>query len=656
MANISSVGISSGVLTSDLIEKLSSAEREPVELRLDRKEEEVQAKLSAIGKLRSALTDLRLPSRVLSNADSLRSLTANSSSSALTATVSGKATTGSYSVDITDLAQAHALKTNGYADKSVTTLGTGTLTFSVGGKTTNVTIDSSNNTLEGIAKAVNAQSDSGVNASVINTGSNFVLVFASKETGLDNAINITVSDGDGNNTDTSGLSQLASANLTESSAAKDAAFTINGVPITRSTNSVTDVIDGVTLNLASKTSGSAFSLTIANDDEAIVGRLNDFIEKFNSLKTLSNELTEYNSTNPSESGMFLGDATLRSINGQIRGILGQIVPGLSGSKVRSLSEVGISTDKETGLLSLDENVFKAKLTSNTDDVIGLFADQGRTTDAQVSFVSSSANTKPGSYDINITQAATNGQLTGSLALGPSITIDADNDDFKIKVDGYESGLITLSANTYTQADFLTELQAKLDADSALKGAGKSVTASFDGTGQLQFTSNSFGAVSKVEITQVDTNSLSQLGISVAAGTDGVDVVGTINGKAATGSGQTLRMDSDDDSKGISVKVEGSATGSRGKVTYIEGIAEQLVDKLNSFLSFDGSVGNKETTYNKELESIAKDREKLESRISALQSRLTQQFTAADILVGQLKSTQDFLTNQLGALLGTNKKD
>ncbi len=656
MANISSVGISSGVLTSDLIEKLSSAERGPTELRLDRKEESVQAKLSALGKIRSALTDLRLPSRSLANPDALRSLTATSTSSAMSATVGSGAASGSYTMDITELAQAHAVKTTGFADKNVTAIGTGTLTFNVGGKTTNVAIDSSNNTLEGIAKAVNASSNSGVNASVINTGTEFVLVFAAKETGTANAVNVTVADSDTTHTDTSGLSRLASNNLTLSSAAKDAQFTVNGVSITRSKNSVNDVIEGLTLNLASKTSGSPFTLTVANDETAIVGRVTEFIDKFNAFKTLVNEMTAFNSSDPSKSGIFLGDANLRNINAQIRGILGQMVSGLSGANVRSLSEVGISTNKDTGLLTLDETVFKAKLAAHTDDVVGVFADQGRTTDAQVKFNSATANTKPGTYAIEVTQAATNGKLVGTVDLSAGVTIDDDNNDFKIKVDGTESGLITLTNATYNQADFLVQLQTKLDADAALKTAGKSVTASYDGSGNLQFTSTSYGTASKVELTQVDTNSLTQLGLGVGVGVDGVNIAGTINGVAAVGTAQTLRLDADNAAKGISLKIEGSATGSRGTVTYIEGVAEQLVDQLNGFLSFDGNLTNKETTFNKELESITKDREKLEARITALQSRLTAQFTAADILVGKLKSTGDFLTNQFSAMLGTNKKD
>ena len=210
MSNISSIGIGSGVLTSDLIDQLAEAERAPTELRLDRKEAEVEAKLSAVGRINSALVDLRLPSRVLSNPDALNSLEANSSSSNVVVTADSAASAGQYTVEVTELAQAQSLSSAIYTDKNATTMGTGILSFKVGTETTNITIDATNNTLEGIANAVSAEDDFGVNASVIDTGSGFVLVFSAKETGTDNAMEITVTDtGDGDDEDPSGLSQFS---------------------------------------------------------------------------------------------------------------------------------------------------------------------------------------------------------------------------------------------------------------------------------------------------------------------------------------------------------------------------------------------------------------------------------------------------------------
>ena len=132
-------------------------------------------------------------------------------------------------------------------------------------------------------------------------------------------------------------------------------------------------------------------------------------------------------------------------------------------------------------------------------------------------------------------------------------------------------------------------------------------------------------------------------------------MGTINGVAATGSGQVLTAASGDDSEGIRVTVAGAATGDRGSVTYIEGVAEQLVDMITGFISIDVSLSVKNETLGKQLALITQERADLTERIETLTARLARQFTAADIIISQLNSTQDFISEQLDALAGFNSK-
>src|SRR5690606_20086517 len=126
----------------------------------------------------------------------------------------------------------------------------------------------------------------------------------------------------------------------------------------------------------------------------------------------------------------------------------------------SLAEVGISTNFQTGLMTLDESVLQTKLNSSPQDVSALFSDQGRTTDAQVKFETASVNTKPGTYSVEVTTAATRGAFSGTVGLGATTVIDADNDSFTIKVDGITSGAITLAAGSYTQEELAAEIQSK----------------------------------------------------------------------------------------------------------------------------------------------------------------------------------------------------
>lgn len=659
MANVSSVGIGSGVLTSDLIDQLVAAERDPIEKRLDFKEEEVSAELSIFGQIQSAVTDFRLPSRALSDPNLFNSLNVNSSSSAFSASADSTAAPGTYTLEVTTLATSHSLSTDEYSDPDAVQIGEGTLDITVNGQTTSITVDGTNNTLNGIASAINDEDDLAVTASVINTGTGYKLVFSSDETGVENSIEIAVTDSDGSLVDGTGLSELnysgANLNLNQNQQALDADFTFNGIAVSRSSNTVDDLIQGVTLTLSGE-NNSAEVFTISRDEDEIVEKVQEFIDKFNALQALISENTKFNPDNPAASGLLLGDSSTRTIMNQVQNTLGQTIQGLGSASVRSASELGITTNKDTGQLQFDSAMFKKKLSANPEDVAAVFADQGRTTDGQIEFVRAGTATKVGTYDIDVTQIATRGAFTGSVALSGATTIDASNDELTLTVDGVTSGAINLTAGAYTDAELVAEIQAQINADSALSAAGKRVTVSLDGSNQLVITSNEYGSSSKVEINSVDTNSAAQLGLSVAAGVDGLDVAGTINGVAATGSGQFLTAADGDDSESISLKVTGGATGSRGTVSYIEGIGEQMVDLINNFLSADGVITIKNEALNTQLNEIAQDRVDLNERLETLNERLVRQFTSADIAISRLNSTLDFVKQQLDALSGNNKDD
>jgi len=658
---ISSIGIGSGVLTSELIEKLASAERAPTEARLNQQEEGITARLSLFGQIQSAVTDLRLPSRTLANPSLFDSKSISSGNAAFTGVISGKAAAGVYNLEVSALAKSQTLTSAIFNDKDTTKLGTGSLDITVNGKVSTITIDNNNNTLEGIASAINEKASGSVTASVLNTGSGYKLVLNSNETGLENVINVAVTDtGDGVNTDANGLSRLSytagSLNLTESQAAADAEFIFNGVAVTRSSNTVDDLIEGVSLTLNGTNQNAPASLIIKNDTSAVVDKVKEFVEKFNALQTLINENSEFDPSGASENGLLLGDSTTRTIMAQIRRVTGSSIEGLKGASVQSLAEVGISTNFETGLMTLDENKLQSRLSTSPSDVSALFSDQGRTSDGLVKFETSSINTKPGTYSVEVTTAASRGSFTGNMSLGASTTIDANNDTFTIKVDDVTSAEITLAAGSYTQEQLATEIQSRINADTNLIAAGKAVTVTLDGSNQLSINSNIYGANSKVEMLAVDTNTLAQLGLSVGAGVDGVDIEGKINGVEAVGLGQTLSAAKGDPSEGIRLTIGGTATGDRGTVTYIEGVAEQMVDLITNFISVDGSISAKSDRLTQELALIDENRAKLNERIESLTARLSRQFTAADIIISQLNSTQEFVSKQLAALAGTNNKD
>jgi len=332
MASISSLGIGSGVLTSDLVDQLVEAERAPTENRLTRKTEQTEALLSAYGKLRSAVTEIRLPMRQLSAPDNLTAFSASSSNENIAVSVdSAKASRGSYSVEVTSLASAQALASRDvFADRDATSVGQGTLTLNVGDKTTNLTIDNSNDTLQGLANAIN-DSDAGVSAGVIDTGNGFQLVLSADETGTANAVSISVSgDTVGTDSDNQGLSRFAfnsgmdaGAGLEETIAATDAVMSINGVEVTRSTNSFENVIDGLTFDISE--TGSS-TIRVEQDFGAVADRVQGFVDKFNGLQSTIDSLAGFNAE-AGDGSLLTGDSTVRGIE--------SVAPGFDSRCARS---------------------------------------------------------------------------------------------------------------------------------------------------------------------------------------------------------------------------------------------------------------------------------------------------------------------------------
>lgn len=658
MAGISSLGFGSGVLTSDLVDQLVEAERKPTEQRLSFNQQKAEALISAYGVFRNAITELRLPMRQLGAAENMLAYSVSSSNDDVAVSIdASKAARGSYNVVVDQLAKAQSLASSTFDDKDTTALGSGTLTVSVGGETKTLTIDSSNNTLQGLADEIN-EAELGVSAGIIDTGDGYRLVLSAEETGIDNAVTIMVSDDDGNDADLAGLSQFAfdgaANNLTETVAAEDAVIQVNGIAISRSTNTIANVIDGLTFEL--KSEGATSTVKVEQDSGAVVDRVQAFVDKYNAFQQAIDSLAGYNAETQ-QGGLLTGDATVRSIQGQLRGLLTNVVPGLEKSAVRTLADVGVTTNPKTGLLEFDREQFQAQLAENPDDVTALFAEQGRATDGQIEFLQSGVNTEAGSYDINITQVATQGSLQGdNVGAGP-VTIDADNDELTFVVDGATTASIQLTAGTYTREELAAEIQSQLNSSSALGAAGRSVKVEFDsGSGVLSFKSGEYGGKSNVSLTEVDTNSAATLGLSVKTGTLGKDVAGTVGGQVAKGEGQVLFVEGSGSASGMQIRVTGGSVGARGSISFIQGIGDRAVDLINSFTGADGAIESRTDGLQKELLAIEEDRQRMEQRIEAYRARLVSQFSAADSLIARLNSTLDFVSQQLAALAPQNNRD
>jgi|SaaInlV_120m_DNA_4_1040238.scaffolds.fasta_scaffold02153_5 flagellar hook-associated protein 2 len=672
MASISSLGIGSGLDLSGLVTNLINAERSPVDSRLNRQESTLTTDLSGVGLMRGALSGFQGSLSSLSNAENFtnRNIT-NSNTDAITASVSNDASLGSYSIEVANLASAQSLASTAYTSLD-SEIGTGTLQIKFGTITgpgftsftadansaiETITVDASNNTLTGLKDYIN-ENDFGVTASIINDGTGYRLTLLSDSTGANSAMELTVTDtGDGIDTDTNGLSNLAYnatvQNVIETQTAVDANLTINGLPVISSTNTLDEAIEGVTLNLNAATEvGSPSNLVIAEESGQISLAIKDLVNGFNSMITTLNDLS---SSNPEsgEVGILAGNAALRSFTFQLRNVLTSPVDGLTGD-IRALIDLGISTQAD-GTLNIDSSKFDAAVKENPLDALALFAPVGQSSDSLINFSGSTDDTVVGEYQVNITQLATRAEFTGNSVLGFPLTIDADNDELAITVDGISTGTISFTQGDYATGDALAaEIQLQINSSILLQDAGKTVAVTFDSTNnRLVLNSTTYGSESNIVISSVDTNTALQLGLTAASGVQGLDVVGTIGGIAGTGEGSTLSIDTGDPA-GISIDVQGNTVGDRGSIKFVRGFVDSLDNLLESYLDTDGVLTAKETNISESLETVREERETLELRMEALEVRLIREFTALDQLIAQFQTTGDYLAQSLANLPGSGQ--
>lgn len=650
---ISTPGIGSGLDVNSIVSQLMAVERQPLTV-LDKKEASYQAKLSAYGNLKSALSSFQGTVSALNAPSKYTALTATAGDSTiLSAKAFGTATPSTHTVEVTQLAQAHTLKTTFQATNVTDPVGVGTLTFyfgtydSVGNTFTpnsssgaqTVTIDSAHNSLAGVRDAINA-ANINVSASIVNDGTSNRLVLTSKNSGAANSMKITVSD-----PTSSGLATNMSydptgvKNLTETSQAKDANLLVDGVSITSATNSVAAAIQGVTLTLTKTNVGSPTTLTVARDPSGISTLVSDFVKGYNELAKTIKDLSSYDAKTQ-KGGVLLGDSAVRSIQSQMRAVLNTAVKDLYGNQT-SLSSIGVSFQKD-GTLTLDSGKLSSAISSDPVNVAGLFTAMGKPSDSLIQYTSSTSSTLPGSYPIDITTIATHGNVVAAAAAGLTIT-SGSNDTLGIILDGV-SASVTLSAGTYTAATLLAEVQSKINGASAFTSAGIGVTLSDDGTGKYTVTSNSYGSASSVSISGNGASSL--LGGS-STDTTGVDVGGTINGQIATGSGQFLTG-----SNGLKIMVNGGATGNRGTLNFAQGYAVQLGNLITSILGTNGTIDSRTQGVNNSIKDIGNRRTTLNTRMITIEAMYRKQFTSLDTLISNMTKTSNFLTQQLASIQNT----
>jgi flagellar hook-associated protein 2 len=379
VASSSSAGAAGGSVidVSSLVSELVAATEAPQQALISNQTQAVSANISALGTLKSALATFQSSLAALSTPSAFNAVTASSSDQDLvTATASSGAVNGTYAVTVTNLASAQQLLSGPFAGGGTATVGSGTLTLSVGGGASfNVTIDSTDNTLAGVAAAINSASgNTDITATVIQGTDGAHLLLSSTQTGAANTIAVTETDG-GNALAALTYGTGNTGNYTQAAAAADASFSVAGVPYTSSSNTVSSAISGVTLDLLGVTgtgSGatpSSVNVTVASDTSTVESNINAFVAAYNTLQGTLSSLGGYDSTT-NTAGQFLGNPVLSGVQNEIQQALYSVV---GSSTYNTLASIGITTNASDGTLTVNSAALESALSSNFSAVSQLFS-------------------------------------------------------------------------------------------------------------------------------------------------------------------------------------------------------------------------------------------------------------------------------------------
>ncbi len=341
MPTITSAGVGSGIDIESIISSLMAAERAPLRT-IEENKNRLSIQLSAYGELKSHMSAMKDMAIKLGSTEKFGNFIAASSDEEIfTATATSGTISEEHDINVISLAETHRLNSGLYANAD-SAVGTGTYSFSAAGESFDIIIDGTNDSLTGLRDAINDAADNTtINASVINVDGGSRLILSAKEAGTANAI-------------------TAPPLFTELTAASDATFEIDGFTAVSSSNTVNDVIPGISLEL--KSVGSA-QLTSSRDVDSIKTTLQDFISSYNTVRTNISTMSE---------GTLQGESLMRSFESRIRqDFFSEII--LENGETLSPLDLGFTFDKE-GVLSLDESEFNSTSSVDLESFINAFTD------------------------------------------------------------------------------------------------------------------------------------------------------------------------------------------------------------------------------------------------------------------------------------------
>jgi len=465
---LSKLNVGSGMNNSEIIAALVNAEKAPALDRIERNEEQTENKISAYSLLKSEIKSFRASVRTIKDSNAASHVGSSSNTTVATFTTTGS--TGSDEINsslvVNTIASTHTLATGAYSS-SGSLVGAGSLEIDFGTWSTtssandtftansnsSVTINTtSSTTLTQLRDAINNATDN-AEATILYNGTGYVLVLKGKS-GASNELRVTPGGGS-SSTLTNNFSYTTSTkNLTQTADGVDAAFTVDGISMTRPSNSISDLFKGYELNLLT-TNSSSIKISSSQNLSTIENLLNDFVDSYNVIYAGITAMSMQSNTG-GESGPLSGDSLARRIQRDLRNYTSTSIKGYEDGPY-TLSLLGIQTNRD-GTLGLNTNTLKNTFEKNPKVIDAVFKNQLTTDNADVSVRALGVNTKPGSF--SITKSGGNFLIDGA-AMSQSGTeyTSSSGDSTGLKLIITDSNLS--SANVYYGKSLMTLVDESL---------------------------------------------------------------------------------------------------------------------------------------------------------------------------------------------------
>jgi len=414
MAQNAVFGINSNLDTQDIINKMVSLEARSMDL-VEAKKQIEEQKLASFKELKnrlqtfkSVVTTLNTESRFIVNKSVFSNNSSSDNNKVVDITTTSSATSGTYSLVVDNLATETKIISNGFAN-TTSELENGRVKVTSGSASSTITINSTNNSLDGLRLAIN-NLGLDVKASFLNDGDDTVpvrLLISGNLTGATGAVTMSYSK--------DSIYPVDEISFTTTQEAKNASFSIDGVSISKSSNTVSDVISGAALKLQSAGSGT---ISLSTDTDAITTKVSDFVDEYNEVSLFLNEQLALD-TDTEQTGVLFGNFAVQNLQQIFRSSISSKVTGITGAYTY-LSQIGIST-KSDGTLILDTDKLSEALIDDIQNVSQLFSSRGTVTHSSVTYVGFTSDTAPGYYDLqvssNVPQLSNSGASTFVNASG-----------------------------------------------------------------------------------------------------------------------------------------------------------------------------------------------------------------------------------------------